>query len=177
MALMVMVNEVQGFMGTVPGVRVIAKNGAAPWESDRITSRRRCPPIAMSSTVPPQRERQENLSVGDFDRLGISMIKILVSFVVSKTLLFDDGGKGGSLSFTFWELMDNVYLGRPWFSFLLFLEAHAHCTCSGCEKRGVHVNWSMGLPKLEAPVYGYLGNYWPRAGELSVVNAIVIAVG
>lgn len=109
-AFMVLVSEAHGFMGAVPGVRAIAKGSAAPWRSDRITSRRQCRPIAMSSTVPPQRERQENLSVGDFDRLGILMIKFKLALLYRTTCRSTMGVKGLFI-LTFWELVDNVYLG------------------------------------------------------------------
>ena len=30
---------------------------------------------------------------------------------------------------------------------IAFLEAHVHCTSSGCRKREAHINWSMGFPE------------------------------
>ena len=66
-----LVHLAHGFVGLVPGVQTIAKD-AAPPRSRTIKTRRRCRPIAsmMSSTAPPQNERQQKMPVGDFDRSG-----------------------------------------------------------------------------------------------------------
>ena len=42
---------------------------------------------------------------------------------------------------------------------------------SGCEKRGVHMNWSMVMQR-QHPLLNYVHDHWPCASGLSAVNAI-----